>query len=46
MDTSSVPIFIPYFYKNPAIFIACGAYHSLAIDQGGRMYAWGEARFG
>jgi hypothetical protein len=46
VDTTSVPMFVSYFYKNPAVTITCGAYHSLAIDGTGRMYAWGEARFG
>lgn len=26
--------------------IACGSYHSLAIDDEGCLYAWGEARSG
>ena len=26
--------------------IACGSYHSMAIDEHGNLYCWGEARFG
>lgn len=29
--------------KKPIYKIACGAYHSLAIDSEGSLYAWGEA---
>lgn len=29
--------------KKPIHKIACGAYHSLAIDSEGSLYAWGEA---
>ena len=58
VDTASVPMFVSFFYKNPATRIACGTFHSLAIDGNvkrysnynniikGRMYGWGEGRFG
>jgi len=32
--------------KNPIHFIACGNSHSMAIDEKGDLYCWGEARFG
>jgi len=32
--------------KIPIISIACGAYHSMAIDNQNQMYCWGEARYG
>jgi len=46
VDTASVPMSLAFFYKNPPTQIACGAYHSLAIDGNGKLYTWGEARFG
>jgi alpha-tubulin suppressor-like RCC1 family protein len=39
-------MFLSYFYKNPIKFVGCGAYHSLAVDNSGTLYGWGEARFG
>lgn len=27
--------------KNPIVYIACGASHSMAIDAGGKLYCWG-----
>lgn len=29
--------------KKPIYKIACGAYHSLAIDSQGSLYSWGQA---
>lgn len=34
------------FFRNPVIFIACGAYFSLAITKNNKLYGWGEARMG
>ncbi|CAK72743.1 unnamed protein product (macronuclear) [Paramecium tetraurelia] len=46
VETAASPMFLSYFYKNRIQLIACGAYHSLAVDQQGALYGWGEARFG
>jgi alpha-tubulin suppressor-like RCC1 family protein len=32
--------------KTPIISIACGGYHSIAIDKENQVYCWGEARYG
>lgn len=32
--------------KIPIISIACGAYHSIAIDKDNQIYCWGEAIHG
>ena len=45
-ETSSTPKYLKYFYNNPVTYIACGAYHSLAITQEKKLYGWGEARLG
>ena len=57
-ESSSTPQFIPHFFKydhtkdvkmlrkKPIHKIACGSYHSLAIDEDGALYSWGEARCG
>lgn len=37
---------ISYLKKITVKEIACGAYHSMAIDEDGGLYCWGEARFG
>lgn len=57
VETSASPLLIPaYFKKNgskldkveksPIRLIACGAYHSMAIDSNQELYCWGEARYG
>ncbi|CAG9784994.1 unnamed protein product [Diatraea saccharalis] len=32
---------VPYQWTAPVVDIACGHYHSAAIDAGGRLYTWG-----
>jgi alpha-tubulin suppressor-like RCC1 family protein len=32
--------------KIPILSVACGAYHSIAIDNKNQVYCWGEARYG
>jgi alpha-tubulin suppressor-like RCC1 family protein len=58
IESISSPHFIPHFFKYnsdkdvkklqkvPIHYIACGAYHSIAIDHESRIYCWGEARYG
>ena len=58
VDSSSVPQYIPHFFKydgskdvrmlrkTPIHAIACGAYHSIAIDDKHQVYCWGEALYG
>ncbi|EGR29393.1 rcc1 family hect domain protein, putative [Ichthyophthirius multifiliis] len=56
-DCASFPCYVSIFYqkydyenkkdqKKIVKYIACGAYHSLAISDDGILYAWGEARLG
>lgn len=37
---------IGYMKKTVVKDIGCGANHSMAIDEHGSLYCWGEARFG
>lgn len=46
VEAASSPMFLSFFYKNPITIISCGSYHSLAVDNKGILYGWGEARFG
>lgn len=58
VESTSIPQYIPHFFKyddrkdskmlrkTPIISIACGAYHSIAIDDKNEVYCWGEARYG
>ena len=57
VETSSSPLLIPNYFrkdgtelkkviKSPVRFIACGAYHSMAVDSNQQLYCWGEARYG
>ena len=46
METSSTPKYINFFSNKKVIFIACGAYHSLAITDDHKLYGWGETRLG
>lgn len=53
VESSSTPQYIPHFFKydnskdvkilqkTPIISIACGAYHSIAIDHHNEIYCWG-----
>lgn len=52
IESASVPQFIPHFFKydqkdskklkkTPVLSIACGAYHSIAIDHSNQVYCWG-----
>lgn len=55
VETASSPQYVTHFYKydtskeikmlrkKQVCKIACGAYHSLAIDSAGDLYVWGEA---
>jgi alpha-tubulin suppressor-like RCC1 family protein len=57
-ESISSPQYIPHFFKydktrdikllhkTPIHAIACGAYHSIAIDHNNQIYCWGEARYG
>ena len=58
VESTSSPHFIPHFFKynsdkdikilqkTPIIEIACGSYHSIAIDNENNVYCWGEAMYG
>jgi len=46
VETSSTPKYINFFSNKKVIFIACGAYHSLAVTEDHKLYGWGEARLG
>ena len=52
-----MPTHINYFFngydnesksdvKKKVVYIACGAYHSLAITDDSKLYSWGEAKLG
>jgi len=55
VETAASPQYVTHFYrydsskeikmlrKKPVHKIACGAYHSIAIDNEGQLYTWGEA---
>lgn len=42
VETSSTPKYINFFADKKVIFIACGAYHSLAITEDHKLYGWGR----
>lgn len=46
VETSSTPKYIKFFSNKKVIYIACGAYHSLAITSDFKLYGWGEAKLG
>lgn len=58
VESISSPHYIPHFFtynnasdvkmlqKTPIMSIACGSYHSIAIDNENNIYCWGEARYG
>lgn len=46
IDIASKPNYIKAFFGVPVVFIACGAYYSLAITYENKLYGWGEARHG
>lgn len=53
VESASVPQYVPHFFKydngkeskmlkkTPLVSIACGAYHSIAIDHQNEVYCWG-----
>lgn len=46
VECASFPMLLPYFHRNFVTNIECGAYHSLAVDNKGNLYGWGESRCG
>lgn len=58
VESISSPHYIGHFFKydnskdvkilqkTSIISIACGSYHSIAIDDHNTIYCWGEARYG
>ena len=46
IEVASKPNYVKGFFQNPVIFIAAGAYYSLAITQDNKLHGWGEARCG
>lgn len=46
VQTSSTPRYIKTFFDHPVKYICCGAFHSIAITNEGKLYAWGEAKTG
>jgi alpha-tubulin suppressor-like RCC1 family protein len=46
IEIASKPNYVKSFFNIPVIFIAAGAYYSLAITHDNNLYGWGEARMG
>lgn len=46
VEIASKPNYVKAFFNNPIIFIAAGAFYSLAITHENKLYGWGEARMG
>ena len=46
IEIASKPSFVRAFFGVPVIFVAWGAYYSLAITYENKLYGWGEARLG
>jgi len=46
VDFALKPTKIPYLDAIPITFIACGAYHTIAISKSGVVFAWGRNTFG
>jgi E3 ubiquitin-protein ligase HERC3 len=46
IETVSIPKYIDSLFRKRIVEIACGSRHSLAIDENGDLYTWGEARCG
>lgn len=46
IEIAAKPNYVKAFFGVPVIFIACGAYYSLAITSEYKLYGWGEARMG
>lgn len=45
-EMASTPTYVKSFYEKPVIFIAAGAFYSLAITKDGSLWGWGEAKMG
>jgi len=46
IEIASKPNYVKTFFGTPVLFIAAGAYYSLAITHENKLYGWGEARMG
>jgi alpha-tubulin suppressor-like RCC1 family protein len=46
IEVATKPNYVKGFFGVPVIYIAAGAYYSLAITHENKLYGWGEARLG
>lgn len=46
IEIAAKPSYVKAFFGVPVVFVACGAYYSLAITNESKLYGWGEARMG
>ena len=46
IETVSIPKYIDTLFRKRVVDIACGSRHSMAIDENGDLYTWGEGRCG
>ena len=46
IEIAAKPNYVRSLFGTPVIFIAAGAYYSLAITHENKLYGWGEARMG
>lgn len=43
---AATPQYLKAFYGTPVVYVAAGAYYSLAITKDGSVWGWGEAKLG
>ena len=43
VQIASTPQYVKSLFDNEVMYIACGAYYSLAITSKKKLYGWGEA---
>jgi alpha-tubulin suppressor-like RCC1 family protein len=45
-EIASTPQYVKYFFRNPVVYISCGAYTSYAINHENKLFGWGEGKLG
>lgn len=46
IEIAATPTYVKYFHNKNVASIAAGSFYSLAVDDQGSLYSWGEARMG
>lgn len=46
IEIASTPTYVKHFHNRSVTSIAAGSFYSLAVDETGALYSWGEARMG